>query len=149
MALAFLVVGALGVTAPLARAQSQATPKTAPATKHPTQAHHTRGKATRKTTERGQKAPTADRISEIQTALSKDGSFAGTPNGRWDDATVDAMKKFQEAHGLTATGKLDAKTLQKLGLGSQTAGVAPPTPPVSSSALVPGTSQSPAVPQRQ
>jgi len=87
--------------------------------------------------EKGQKAPTSDRISEIQTALSKDGSFSGSPNGKWDASTVDAMKKFQQAHGLSPTGKLDAKTLQKLGLGSQTAGLAAPMPPVSSSALTP------------
>jgi hypothetical protein len=40
------------------------------------------------------------------------------------------MKKFQGAHGLTPSGKLDAKTLQQLGLGSQTAGIAAPTPAV-------------------
>jgi peptidoglycan hydrolase-like protein with peptidoglycan-binding domain len=150
-ALAFLVVGALGVGAPGARAQSQTAPKS-PTTKHPTSTHHSaRGKSTRQASvrERGQKAPAPERISEIQTALSKDGSFAGTPNGKWDDATVDAMKKFQESHGLSPTGKLDAKTLQKLGLGSQTAGVAPPTPPVSSSSLVPGVGSNPAARQRQ
>lgn len=77
----------------------------------------------------GQKAPTSDRISEIQAALAKDGSFAGTPNGKWDDDTVGAMRRYQASHGLNPTGKLDALTLQKLGLGSQTAGVAAPTPP--------------------
>lgn len=77
----------------------------------------------------GQKTPTGERISEIQTALAKDGSFQGAPNGRWDDDTAAAMRKFQAAHGLNPTGKLDALSLQKLGLGSQTAGVAPPTPP--------------------
>ena len=78
----------------------------------------------------GQKAPTTDRISEIQTALAKDGSFSGTPNGKWDDSTVSAMKKYQAGHGLNPTGRLDAPTLQKLGLGSTTAGVAAPqTPP--------------------
>lgn len=85
--------------------------------------------------ERGQKAPTPDRISEIQQALAKDGSFAGKPNGKWDAATIEATRKFQEAHGLNPTGKLDAKTLQQLGLGSHTAGVAPPLPPVSASSL--------------
>jgi peptidoglycan hydrolase-like protein with peptidoglycan-binding domain len=80
--------------------------------------------------EKGQKAPTAERLSEIQKALAKDGSFTGSPNGKWDDSTVAAMKKFQAGHGLNPSGKLDAKTLQQLGLGSQTAGVAPPTPPV-------------------
>ena len=83
--------------------------------------------------ERGQKVPTPDRITEIQQALAKDGSFTGTLNGKWNDSTVEAMKKFQAGHGLNPSGKLDALTLQKLGLGSQTAGVAAPMPPVTSS----------------
>jgi peptidoglycan hydrolase-like protein with peptidoglycan-binding domain len=91
--------------------------------------------------ERGQKAPTPDRISEIQQALAKDGSFTGTPNGKWNDSTVEAMKKFQAGHGLNPSGKLDALTLQKLGLGSQTAGVAAPMPPVTSSSAATSTTQ--------
>jgi len=77
----------------------------------------------------GQKAPTADRVSEIQTALAKDGSFQGSPSGKWDDATTTAMRRFQASHGLNPSGKLDAPTLQRLGLGSEIAGVAAPTPP--------------------
>jgi len=80
--------------------------------------------------QRGQQTPTTDRISEIQTALAKDGSYAGAPSGKMDDSTVDALKKYQAAHGLNPSGKLDALTLQKLGLGSTTAGVAPPLPPL-------------------
>jgi peptidoglycan hydrolase-like protein with peptidoglycan-binding domain len=91
--------------------------------------------------ERGQKAPAPDRISEIQQALAKDGSFAGTPNGKWDGSTVEAMRKFQAAHGLNPTGKLDALTLQKLGLGSKTAGVAAPIAPVSSALSTPSSGQ--------
>ena len=87
--------------------------------------------------ERGQKAPTAERISEIQQALTKDGSFSGTPNGKWDASTVEAMRKFQAGHGLNPTGKLDALTLQKLGLGSDTAGAAAPLPTVSSASNAP------------
>src|SRR5713101_1100069 len=85
--------------------------------------------------ERGQKAPAPERISEIQQALAKDGSFSGKPSGKWDDSTVEAMRKFQAGHGLNPSGKLDAVTLQKLGLGSQTAGVAAPMPPVATSLL--------------
>lgn len=96
--------------------------------------------------ERGQKTPAPERISEIQQALAKDGSFAGTPNGKWDDSTVEAMKKFQAGHGLSPSGKLDAPTLQKLGLGSQTAGVAAPMPPVATSLLATKPAQTP---QRQ
>lgn len=88
------------------------------------------GKTTQRASSRGQKAPTAERVSEIQGALAKDGSFSGAPNGKWDDSTVAAMKKFQTGHGLNPSGKLDARTLQQLGLGSQTAGVAAPTPRV-------------------
>ncbi len=93
----------------------------------------------------GQKAPTSDRVIEIQAALAKDGSFAGMPNGKWDDDTAAAMRRFQAAHGLNPTGRLDARTLQRLGLGSQTAGVAAPTPPpgsvsrLSSSVIAPST----------
>jgi peptidoglycan hydrolase-like protein with peptidoglycan-binding domain len=83
--------------------------------------------------ERGQKTPAPERISEIQQALAKDGSFAGTPSGKWDDSTVEATKKFQAQHGLNPSGKIDARTLQKLGLGSQTAGVAAPMRPIATS----------------
>jgi len=96
--------------------------------------------------ERGQKAPAPERISEIQQALAKDGSFTGTPNGKWDDSTAQAMRKFQGSHGLNPTGKLDALTLEKLGLGSQTAGVAAPVPPIPSSAMDTKAAQTP---QRQ
>jgi len=37
-----------------------------------------------------------------------------------------ALRKYQSAHGLSPTGKLDALTLEKLGLGSETAGVQHP-----------------------
>ncbi len=75
-----------------------------------------------------QKAPTASRISEIQTALSRGGYFEGEPNGKWDSTTIAAMQKFQSANGLNSSGKIDATTLQKLGLGSSTAGVDAPKP---------------------
>jgi peptidoglycan hydrolase-like protein with peptidoglycan-binding domain len=81
---------------------------------------------------KGQAAPTPDRINEIQGALVKNGAYAGEPSGKWDDSTVEAMRKFQAAHGLNATGKMDALTLQKLGLGSETAGMGVPTPPPNS-----------------
>ncbi len=73
-----------------------------------------------------QKAPTTDRIEEIQTALSREGYYHGDPTKKWDSSTQDAMRRFQEDHGMTGTGKLDATTLQKLGLGSDIAGVSAP-----------------------
>jgi Putative peptidoglycan binding domain len=72
------------------------------------------------------KEPSHDRTTQIQTALQRGGYYKGEPNGRWDANTIAAVQKFQSAHNLDATGKLDAPTLQKLGLGSDIAGVAAP-----------------------
>jgi Putative peptidoglycan binding domain len=100
-------------------------------------------KTTRKKKDKGQAAPTSDRITEIQQALAKDGSYSAAPTGKWDDNTVDAMRKFQTTHALNPSGKLDALTLEKLGLGSTTAGVAEPVaPPNSTSRLTGGSLQS-------
>ncbi|MFI5058508.1 MAG: peptidoglycan-binding domain-containing protein [Candidatus Acidiferrales bacterium] len=132
LALTLFVILGLGVCANSAQARSDSSKKKS-SSGSSSKAHRAKSSRRSGRRERGQKAPTPDRISEIQQALAKDGSFAGMPNGKWDSATVDAMKKFQEAHGLNPSGKVDAKSLQQLGLGSQTAGVAPPLPPVSSS----------------
>jgi hypothetical protein len=75
-----------------------------------------------------QKAPTPERISEIQSSLARGGYYQGDPNGKWDANTVAAMQKFQSANGLDPSGKLDATSLQKLGLGSGIAGVSAPKP---------------------
>ena len=146
LVLALLVAAGPGVSAgraagsqaaPSTKKKPSASTKTAPqSSQRKSSAKKSSKKSGRRPTSgraKGQKAPTADRVTEIQQALAKDGSYSGTPNGKWDDGTVSAMKKYQEAHGLNPSGKLDAKTLQQLGLGSQTSGVAAPMPPVSSS----------------
>jgi len=145
MALTLLIAAGMGVSGTAAAGQ-ESTSSRSSSTRPGARTRH--AKSAKRTTrrERGQKAPAAERISEIQTALAKDGSFNGKPSGKWDASTIDAMKRFQEAHRLNASGKLDAKTLQKLGLGSQTAGLAPPMPPVSSSSLA--TSPSPTPPRQ-
>jgi len=134
--LAAMAAGSLTLSAVAAQTSSQ------PA-KMPT-AHNSSGASGKKSTSskpsrkkktkkvKGQAAPTPERITEIQEALAKNGAFAGTPTGKWDDSTADAVKKFQSSNGLNSTGKLDALTLQKLGLGSETAGLGAPTPPPNS-----------------
>lgn len=144
LVLTLLVAAGMSVSGAAASGQASTAAKPH-STKHRTRHGRSYRRVSRR--DRGQRAPTPERISEIQSALAKNGAFSGTPNGKWDAATIDAMKKFQDSNGLTPTGKLDAKTLQKLGLGSQTAGVAPPMPPVSSSSLT--TSPSASVPRLQ
>lgn len=135
LTLAFFVLSTVGVCAASAKSQT-ATPKKPTASKSRASAHRTKSSRKSRRWERGQKAPAPERISEIQSALAKDGSFTGTPNGKWDASTVDAMRKFQQSHGLNPSGKLDAKTLQVLGLGSQTAGLGAPLAPISSTATI-------------
>jgi peptidoglycan hydrolase-like protein with peptidoglycan-binding domain len=93
----------------------------------------TSAKSRRRGRGRSQTAPAPDRIKEIQAALQKDGSYDGEPTGKWDAKTVDAMKKFQDKNGFSPTGKIDALSLNKLGLGSETAGKGAPMPATTAS----------------
>lgn len=74
------------------------------------------------------KEPGADRTEQIQSALERGGFYSGNPNGKWDGSTQEALRRFQTANGLPPTGKLDALSLQKLGLGSDVAGLSAPRP---------------------
>ena len=77
---------------------------------------------------RAQTTPTRDRIVEVQEALAREGFYSNKPSGKWDAATSQAMKAFQTSKSLTPTGKLGAQSLQRLGLGSEIAGLAAPQP---------------------
>jgi peptidoglycan hydrolase-like protein with peptidoglycan-binding domain len=134
LTLTLLVAAGLGVCAAPGQAQVS-TQKKSTSSRTSRSSHVAKSSKKSKARERGQKVPAPERISEIQQALAKNGSFTGTPNGKWDASTIEATRKFQEAQGLNPTGKIDAKTLQHLGLGSRTAGVAAPMPPVNSSSL--------------
>lgn len=140
LASSLLLVAGLGVFSGSVKAQSTPARKPYRSTAHKTTHGKKSSKGSRR--EHGQKAPTSDRISEIQQALAKDGSYTATPSGKWDDSTQEALRKFQEAHGLNPTGKLDARSLQQLGLGSSITGVAPPAPSSTASKLTSSTAQS-------
>jgi peptidoglycan hydrolase-like protein with peptidoglycan-binding domain len=61
--------------------------------------------------------PEPERIQEIQQALVQAGYLNAQPNGRWDDQTREAMRRYQADHGFPVTGLPEAKSLMKLGLG--------------------------------
>lgn len=94
---------------------------------------------------RGPLHPSHERVTEIQSALARSGYYKGDPNGKWDAKTISAMRNFQEDHGIDGTGKIDAISLQKLGLGSEIAGVDAPRRPVPQGPA-PAGQASPAVP---
>jgi len=66
---------------------------------------------------RAQLRPEPERIQEIQQALFQAGYLNAQPNGRWDDQTREAMRRYQADHGFPVTGLPEAKSLMKLGLG--------------------------------
>jgi len=55
------------------------------------------------------------RIAKIQMALNANGAQLDV-DGKLGPATRDALKSFQSAHGLKATGRSDAATLRALGV---------------------------------
>lgn len=57
-----------------------------------------------------------ERVTEIQAALIRAGYLEGPPTAEYDEATTNAMKRFQGAHSLPRTGLPSAATLKILGV---------------------------------
>ena len=60
----------------------------------------------------------ADRISAAQQALAQQNYYRGPISGQLDDATRRALFQFQVDRGLSATGNLDGRTAQALGISA-------------------------------
>lgn len=60
----------------------------------------------------------ADRIRAAQQVLAQQNYYRGAINGQLDDATQRALFEFQIDKGIIATGNLDGRTAQALGLSS-------------------------------
>jgi peptidoglycan hydrolase-like protein with peptidoglycan-binding domain len=64
-----------------------------------------------------QQAPTRARYAEIQKALVGAGYDPGPTDGVWGSKSVAALAAYQRDQGLEPTGKIDALSLIRLGLG--------------------------------
>jgi|SRR5579872_1126315 len=65
-----------------------------------------------------QLSPTPDRYQEIQHALAAKGYLQPEDaDGKWNQASMDALKKFQSDQNLEASGKINSLSLIALGLG--------------------------------
>jgi sporulation protein YlmC with PRC-barrel domain len=58
----------------------------------------------------------AEQIRKIQQKLNQEGFHAGQVDGKWSSETQAAIKNFQQTKGIKATGQLDERTLDQLGL---------------------------------
>jgi hypothetical protein len=66
---------------------------------------------------RGQQKIDSDRAREIQEALIREHYLTGEPSGTWNQASEDAMRRYQEDHGWQTKEVPDSRALIKLGLG--------------------------------
>jgi len=75
-------------------------------------------KAPAQPSRKGQTNPAPDRYRQIQEALAAKGYLpADQASGQWNDASADALKRFQADQNLDATGKVNSLSLIALGLG--------------------------------
>ncbi|MGD0987763.1 MAG: hypothetical protein ABR874_08135 [Candidatus Sulfotelmatobacter sp.] len=82
-------------------------------------AHNAKGKRARskKTTARGQQKIDPERAEEIQEALIREHYLTGEPAGTWNQASEDALRRYQADHGWQSKTVPDARALINLGLG--------------------------------
>ena len=66
---------------------------------------------------RGQQKIDSDRAREIQEALIREHYLTGEATGTWNEASADAMRRYQEDHGWQTKEVPDSRALIKLGLG--------------------------------
>ncbi len=76
-----------------------------------------RRKGKRRTTARGQQKIDSERAQEIQQALIREHYLTGEATGTWNQASEDAMRRYQADHGWQSKTVPDARALISLGLG--------------------------------
>jgi Putative peptidoglycan binding domain len=154
IALAWSADGATTVQTKAPAKKAAAKKKAAPAKKSGTGTASSRkpGTTTKSASSRGKKtpakrgvtwrnrqtSPTPDRYREIQGALATKGFLnSEDATGTWNQASSDAMKKFQAEQNLESSGKINSLSLIALGLGPHR-DPAPPAPPRSTPQAPPG-----------
>jgi len=102
-------------TKPNSTASAVAT-KSAGAAHTASSSHHS-SRRRRSARVRGQKKIDADRARTIQEALIREHYLGGEPTGTWNQASEDAMRRYQGDHGWQTKEVPDSRALISLGLG--------------------------------
>jgi|SRR5580704_1319758 hypothetical protein len=106
--------------APQAKTTSTNHTKSASASSSRTSSARTKRASTRKSkkkTARGQQKIEPERAQAIQQALIREHYLAGDAAGTWNQASEDAMRKYQADHGWQSKTVPDSRALISLGLG--------------------------------
>ena len=95
--------------------------KQAKVTKTHSSSHHHSATSNKKSASRshGQRGIDEQRTLEIQNALIHEHYLSGEPSGTWDEATRDAMTRYQAANGWQTKLTPDSRALIKLGIGTR------------------------------
>jgi hypothetical protein len=108
-----------------------------------------KGKKTTGKRARGQQKIDSERAQEIQSALIREHYLSGDATGTWNQASEDAMRRYQNDHGWQTKEVPDSRALIKLGLGPSKDHLLNPesamtsSPDAPKSASLPTTSQTP------
>jgi peptidoglycan hydrolase-like protein with peptidoglycan-binding domain len=90
----------------------------------------------------GGMAAGGEHVKAVQQALKDKGHDPGEVDGKMGPKTQAALRDFQSKEGLTASGRLDAETMSKLGVeakaGAAGSGTAPSASPSGAGATTPG-----------
>jgi hypothetical protein len=95
-------------------AHSTATPNKSSATTHAQRKHSSRKKSARL---RGQQKIDSERAQAIQEALIREHYLNGETTGTWNQASEEAMRRYQADNGWQSKEVPDSRALIKLGLG--------------------------------
>lgn len=106
---------ASGSSAPAATSSKSSTP--AGTSQHSTASKRKKSRKSTTHRARGQQKIDPKRALEIQEALIREHYLTGKPTGVWNDATQQAMQKYQADNNWQSKTTPDARALIKLGLG--------------------------------
>ncbi len=84
---------------------------------HNSKAKRASARSKKKTTARGQQKIDPERAQAIQEALIREHYLSGEAAGTWNQASEDAMRKYQADHGWQSKTVPDSRALISLGLG--------------------------------
>lgn len=91
-----------------------------PTTTHSSTTHKSTTKKSRRkksTRVRGQQKIDSERATAIQQALIREHYLTGEATGKWNEASEEAMRRYQADHGWQSKVVPDSRALIKLGLG--------------------------------
>jgi hypothetical protein len=74
-------------------------------------------RSSRRRVARGQQKIDPERAEQIQQALIREHYLSGQPSGTWNQASEDAMRRYQADHGWQSKTVPDSRALISLGLG--------------------------------